>query len=196
MEGSQWQPCRGSFLPRWFWMGVVVPLAQPRGRASACRFARSSNCAVDISAEGRQQRAFSAVGSTCPLLMSVRVPGLLAFPKFLAGIRQRLSPGCAEASTRSTRQATACSAVHRTRGVRGRRSHDGAAGILSANRRPWSKDVGSDVGGAGSCPASTRRAVRLDRARRGGDTSCLLATPYRRREPELEHRRGEGGLNL
>jgi hypothetical protein len=42
--------------------------------------ARSSSCAVAISAEGRQKCPVCAVGSTRPLLMSVRVPGVLAFP--------------------------------------------------------------------------------------------------------------------
>ena len=116
-----------------------------------------------------------------------------AYPKFLADIRKRLPPGCAEASTRSTRQAIACSLTQHTWSSRTPQSRRGALGSVR-NRRPWSKDVGSDVGGAGSCPASTRRAARLDRALEAATRAACshpMSAPGARARSSLWGRRAE-----
>jgi hypothetical protein len=85
-----------------FLLCLLLSLAPGHPRPNISSITEGMLCAVAISAGDRQKCAFSAVGSSYPLLMSVRVPELLAFPKFRAGIRQRLPHGCVEASTRST----------------------------------------------------------------------------------------------
>ena len=85
-----------------FLLCLPLSLAPGHPRPNTSSITEGMLCAVAISAEDRQKCAFSAVGSSCPLLMSVRVPELLTFPKFRTGIRKRPPHGCAEASTRST----------------------------------------------------------------------------------------------
>ena len=104
-------------------MGVVVPLAQPRTRASACQNLLDHQ--VVLSAYRQGSSATRVLRCRINLsTVDVGPSARAAFPKFLADICKRLRLGARkQARDPLGRQPRA---PHSTRGVRGRRSHDGA----------------------------------------------------------------------
>jgi hypothetical protein len=170
-----------------------VPLAQPRGRASACRICSIIKlCCRHFGRGSSTSRVLRSRINLSTVDVGPECQGCWRFPSFWLGFVSGYRLGARrQARDPPGRQPRAqlCTA------------HAEFADAAVTTERPESYprivDRGRRTSGVPD-PAQPQLGERsvLTRARRGGNTSCLLATSCRRREPELDHRRGEEGLNL